>query len=1019
MVRVVHKEITGRIRLKIIGLKNSREFGEFLSRELKGVEYIRNFSINLTTGSLLIFHDTDRELSEVIGRVEEICEEFRKKFLSQITKENQSSENLSLKERLKTKIKDRLPIRIEQKTEDWHLIDWREVVRKLESDENFGLTSEEVKRRLSRYGPNSIDEGERKSGLELFLSQFKSVPVALLGAASLVSILTGGITDALFIIGVILTNAIIGYKTERKTESLIKSLNKIFEHKSEVLRDGESRIVDSEELVPGDIVLLKPGTFINADCRLIESTNLTVDESALTGESLPVSKFVNLCIYNNGDKIPLADRCNMVYRGTFVTGGHGKAIVVATGIATEIGKIKSLIEIHETPKTSVQNQLDRLGVKLSIISAIICAAVFAIGMLRGYGFLEMLKSSISLAVAAVPEGLPTVATTTFALGMATMRKRGILVRELKAMETLGSINTICFDKTGTLTLNKMSVAEVFADTKLYESDGKNLYEVSSIVAIDENPTLRELMKISILCNDSIMIFDNGRYNIVGTPTENALLKIASSISKNPDELRSRYPRIKTFYRAENRHFMLTIHETENPEQYLVAIKGAPDKLLEFSNQFMFEGDVRGFTERELVIYSEANERMSSKGLRVLGFCYGILEKRHKDLMNELSNENCNCMKIIDSIDIVWVGLIGFKDPIRQGVKELIKRFHDAGIDTIMITGDQVLTAKAIAEELKLAKDGEIKIIETSKLDDGADIAGINVFSRATPTDKLKIVKALQSKGKHVAMTGDGINDGPALKVSNLGISMGRAGTEVARDVAEIVIEDDDLNKLEFAFAHGRNTYVNIRKSIHYLISTNLSEIFLMFSCIALNAGQPLSTVQLLWINLISDIFPGLALSIEPLDWNLMKQPPRDPKEELLDQRQLINHFREASVITLTTLGAYYYGISRYGISANSSSIAFLSLSLSQILHAFNCRSKEKTIFSIDTLSNKYLNIAVFGTLLLQLAASFLPGLRTILGIGSLRLPDFGVISIASLSSLVLNDIFKRLGKDQTPSLPSE
>lgn len=1014
MVKIVHKEVIGRLRLKVIGLKSSKDFSDFLTTQLSKLDFITEFSINLTTGSLLIYYKTEKTIDEVTRTVEALTEEFRKKFISLFEKrEEQKKESLTIAERIKEKIKDKLPIKTEQKQEDWHLIDWREVVNKLKTDENFGLSSEEVKRRLSKYGPNSIDEGEKRSGLAIFFNQFKSIPVALLGAASLVSIFTGGITDAIFILGVILTNAVIGYKTERKTENIIKSLNKIFEHKSEVLRDGEPKTVDSEELVPGDIVLLKPGTYINADCRLIESTNLTVDESALTGESLPVSKFVNLCIFNNGDNISLADRCNMVYRGTFVTGGHGKAVVIATGNATEIGKIKSLIEEHETPKTSVQNQLDRLGVKLSIISAIICAAVFAIGILRGYGLLEMLKSSISLAVAAVPEGLPTVATTTFALGMATMRKQGILIRELKAIETLGSIDTICFDKTGTLTLNKMSVSEVFADTRLYESDGKHLFEFKNAIDIDEHPTLRELMKVSILCNDSVMTFDNGRYNIVGTPTENALVKLANSISNNPDELRRLYPRIKTFYRAENRHFMLTIHETDNPDQYLVAIKGAPDKLLEFSNQFMYQGEIRGFTEREFTIYIEANERMSSKGLRVLGFCYGIIEKRHKDLINELMNENCNCIKIIDSIDIVWLGLIGFKDPIREGVKELIKRFHNAGIDTIMITGDQVLTAKAIAEELNLAKDGEIKIIETSKLDNGADIEGINVFSRATPTDKLKIVKALQEKGKYVAMTGDGINDGPALKVSNLGISMGRAGTEVARDVAEIVVEDDDLNKLELAFAHGRNTYVNIRKSIHYLISTNLSEIFLMFSCIGLNAGQPLTPIQLLWINLVSDIFPGLALSIEPLDPELMKQPPRDPKEELLDRSQLINHFKEASVITLSSLGAYFYGISRYGISATSGSIAFLTLSLSQILHSYNCKSKEHSIFSSYTFSNKYLNLAVGGTLLLQLAALFIPGLRTILGLVPLRLVDYGVVSLATVGSFIANDALKKINWEKT------
>ncbi len=1007
MVRIVHKEVIGRVRLKIIGLKNSEEFRDFLSNHLKNVEFISDFSINLITGSLLIYYKTEKNLQEVIQTVEKLTEEFRKIFLLSNRPKNEKEKYVNLGKRIIEKIKEKIPLKSEQKYEDWHLMDWRDIVKDLKTDEIIGLTSEEAKKRLKKFGPNSIDEGETKSGLSLFLNQFKSIPVALLGIASLISIFTGGLTDAIFIVGVVITNAVIGYKTERKTESLIKSLNKIFEHKSEVIREKEAKVIESEELVPGDIVLLKPGSFVNADCRLIESINLSVDESALTGESLPVSKFVNLCIFNNGDHISLADRCNMVYRGTFVVGGHGKAVVVATGNATEIGKIKSLIEEHETPKTTVQNQLDKLGIKLSIISAIICAAVFVIGLLRGYGILEMLKSSISLAVAAVPEGLPTVATTTFALGMANLRRQGILIRELKAVETLGTIDTICFDKTGTLTLNKMAISELFVDTKLYESDGTNLYENELPLKIEENPTIRELIKVSILCNDSKLTFDNGKYNIVGTPTENALIKLANSISTNPEDLREQYKRIKTFYRAENRHFMLTIHETDNPEEYLVAIKGAPDKLLEFSNQLMHKGEIKNFTERDLIIYSEANESMSSKGLRVLGFCYGILEKKYKYLINELNNEDCNCNKIIDSIDIVWLGLIGFKDPIREGVKELIKRFHLAGIDTIMITGDQSLTAKAIADELNLGRESSINVIETSKIENGVDIEGINVFSRATPTDKLKIVKALQSKGKCVAMTGDGINDGPALKVANLGISMGKAGTEIARDVAEIVIEDDKLDKLELAIAHGRNTYVNIRKSIHYLVSTNLSEIFTMFSCIALRAGQPLNPIQLLWINLISDIFPGLALSIEPLDHELMQQPPRDPKEKLLDKTQLKKHFLEASAITFSTMSAYIYGISRYGVSPASSSIAFMSLSLSQILHAYSCKSDKQSVFSINTLSNKYLNLAVGGTLLLQIALSLAPGLRNLLGIQSLKMIDYGVVSLTTAGSLLINEALKK------------
>lgn len=1008
MVQVVHKEVNGRIRLKIIGLKNNEEFKEYLTVKLKSTEFISDFSINTLTGSLLIYYSVGENLTDLIQLIENLAKDFREKFIRTIRGEKLNKSIISkTKEKIKTKIKEILPIKSDQPKEDWHLIDWQEIIKNLETNEVTGLTSEEVKRRLKKYGFNSLEETNLRSGLSIFLEQFKSVPVALLGIASLISILTGGFTDALFILGVVIINAVIGYKTERKTEDLIKSLNKIFDYNSEVIRDSEEKIVDSKELVPGDIVIVKPGTFVNADCRLIESINLTVDESALTGESMPVSKFVNLCILNNGDQVPLADRCNMIYKGTFVVGGQGKGVVVATGNSTEIGKIKELITESRSPKTNVQRQLDNLGIKLAIISGVICVALFLIGLLRGYGILEMLKSSISLAVAAVPEGLPTVATTTFALGMSNLRKQGILIRELKAMEKLGCINTICFDKTGTLTLNRMKVSKVFVDMQMYESDGKNLYEFLTPVDIEENPTLSKLLKISILCNDSKLTFDNGKYNIVGTPTENALLRLANYISSNASNLRQKFRRIKTFYRAENRNYMLTIHETETPDEYLVAIKGAPDKLLEYSNQYLEKGEIKHFTERELVVFSEANELMSSQGLRVLGFCYGVFDKSRKDLIAELNNENCNCDKIIDSIDVVWLGLIGFKDPVREGVKELIKRFHIAGIDTVMITGDQSLTASAIANELNLNRNSEVKVVEMSKVDT-TNIEGITVFARATPTDKLKIVQSLQSKGKLVAMTGDGINDGPALKVADIGISMGKAGTEIARDVAELIIEDDDLNKIELAISHGRNTYVNIRKSIHYLVSTNLSEIFTMLSSVAFNLGQPLNPLQLLWINLISDIFPGLALSIEPLDEELMKQPPRDPNEELLNSKVLKRQFMEASAITASTMAAYFYGVSRYGIGLQASTIAFLTLSLSQILHSYSCRFKESSIFEGNIFSNKYLNLAVGGTLIFQIAALFIPGLKNLLGLTPLRLIDYGVVSLATVGSLAMNEAIKKI-----------
>jgi Ca2+-transporting ATPase len=852
-----------------------------------------------------------------------------------------------------------------------------------------------VQAKRQQYGLNLLPEAPPRSGIGIFIDQFKSVPVALLGLAATLSVVTGGLADALVILGVVGINAAIGYATESQSERIIHALKHLVSPSAWVIREGNLAEVTAGEIVPGDILLLKPGTYVAADARVFQSETLSVDESALTGESLPVTKRPEPL---SAPDIPLGDRANMVYRGTLVTGGQGLAVVVATGAFTEMGRIQSLVGEATLPKTPLERQLDRAGSQLVLISSTACGIVFAIGLLRGYGFLPMFKTSISLAVAAVPEGLPAVATTTLALGIQEMRRQKVLVRRLDAVEALGSVQSICLDKTGTLTLNKMAVVKVYAGSQhLTVSEGQ-LKEGENAVDPWASDRLLKLIQILSLCNESQLNGETGGTPALkGSPTETALIELALNLGVNVSHLREQYPLLKIQHRSEVRNLMRTLHETDQEKQ-LIAIKGNPMEVLALCQWQVDDDRIVPLTDAERLAIEMENERMAGKALRVLGVAYGYTDAPEG---------------IDDEENLVWLGLVGMADPIRPGVKEVISALHQAGIATVMITGDQGPTAYAIGKALNLSQGRQLQILDSTHLATldpqvmKALSDRVHVFARISPAHKLQIVQALQSAGKVVAMTGDGINDAPALKAAEVGIAMGHGGTDVAREVADVVLEDDNLQTTIVAVSRGRTIYQNIRKSVHFLLSTNLSEILVMFSANALGAGQPLNAMQLLWLNLVTDIFPGLALALEPPEPDILSQPPRNPHEPIVPPAEFRRIAFESSTLAASSLGAYGYGLLRYGISPQASTIAFMSLTIAQLLHALSCRSQTRRLSDRDPLpANPYLTLALGSSLTLQLLSAAVPCLRGLLKLAPIAPTDAAVVTATAVMPLLLNEATK-------------
>jgi Ca2+-transporting ATPase len=896
-----------------------------------------------------------------------------------------------------------LPKKEEQPKVTWHSLTTDEVIEKLESHEEHGLTDKIAEQRLNEIGPNQLAEKPHASFISLVLAQLKGFVVILLIVASVISAILGEWVDAAAIMTIVVLNAIMGVVQESRAEEALAALKKMAAPDAQVLRNGRRVVVPASGLVPGDIVFLEAGNFVPADLRLIESMNLRVDESALTGESVPVQKNAALIVSADSS---LGDRKNTAFMGTVISYGRGKGVVISTGMHTQLGMIATMLQAVEEEETPLQKRLDQLGKTLGWACLAVCAIVFVTGLLEGGHALTLFMIAVSLAIAAVPEGLPAIVTISLALGMREMIHRHALIRRLSSVETLGSATVICSDKTGTLTQNEMTVRRIWVDGQFVAVSGQgyspkgDFFVEGKTVDLDDYPAVRTALWVGALNNDALLEkveTDNGslNFNMIGDPTEGSLLVAAHKAGALTASLNLAYPRTNEVPFDSERKRMVTIHLIEDPQKgdispfvddspkksSVIAVKGAPDLVLNLCTHYKPLDDGKRLpldqAARERIL--AANDAMTKDALRVLGVAYHVVKVLPQDASAaELEK------------DLTFVGLIGMIDPARTEAKPALLTAARAGIRTIMITGDFPNTARAIAETIGLLRPNH-KVMTGAQLDaiDDAtlktEVEQTDVFARVSPEHKMRIVDALKANGEIVAMTGDGVNDAPAIKRADIGISMGITGTDVAKETADMVLTDDNYVSIVSAVEQGRIIYSNIRKFVYYLISCNLAEILIIFLPTALgkllmpnlspDQYAPLTAVQLLWLNLVTDGAPALALGTEKGDPDIMDQKPRPPKEPIINNEMKIGVVMQTIAITSVTLLAFWIGLHhdvRY-----AETMAFATLSISELLRAYTSRSEHYPLFKIGVFSNKWMNLAVGASLALVLAVIYIPVLNPI------------------------------------------
>jgi Ca2+-transporting ATPase len=867
----------------------------------------------------------------------------------------------------------------------WHQQEIKDVIEALKSSSQ-GLTSEEARSRLNRYGPNVLQEKKKKTPFMMFLDQFRDFMIIVLIAAALISGFIGELSDTIAIIVIVVLNAVIGFIQEYRAEKAVAALKKMAAPAATILRDGMPANIPTSELVPGDVVILEAGRIVPADMRLIESAQLKVEEAALTGESLSVEKHVHPL---HDESLSIGDRKNMAYKGTIVTYGRGLGVVVATGMNTELGKIAAMLQEEEEVKTPLQKRLAAFGQKLAIAVLAICAIVFGIGILRGEPVLLMLLTAISLAVAAIPEALPAVITISLALGAKKLVKQNALIRKLPAVETLGSVTYICSDKTGTLTLNRMTVEEIYAGGKTEQ--GQELENI-----INKNHLLMTALALS---NDARMGADGA---IIGDPTEIALYDIAKKCGFDKKELEARYPRSAEIPFDSERKCMTTFHMIppdapllrgnggiSGSDQRVVSFtKGAVDVLVDKSNNMTTPQGLEPITSLEV---TKISEKMAADGLRVLGMAM----KTWNSLPDDMSPENAET-------GLTLLGLVGMMDPPREEAKEAVALCKTAGIKPVMITGDHPLTAKTIAKRLGILEDDSKALITGKELEALSleefeeQVEHIRVYARVAPEQKLKIVKALQDKGQFVAMTGDGVNDAPALKRADIGVAMGITGTDVSKEASHMILLDDNFATIVKAVREGRKIYDNIRKFIKYLLTTNSGEIWTLFLAPLVGLPIPLLPIHILWINLVTDGLPALALSVEPAEGDVMNRPPRHPKESVFAQGLGLHAIWVGLLMAAIVLFVQAWSIVTE--HAHWQTMVFTVLCLTQLGHVLAIRSEKESLFKIGLFSNKYLLGAVFLAFLVQLATIYVPFFNPIFKTEPLTFNELAIS--LSLSSFV-------------------
>lgn len=819
----------------------------------------------------------------------------------------------------------------------WHSSSVEEIAKNLKTNINIGLTDDEAQKRFERYGPNNLKEKKKESIFVKFIKQFNDFMIITLIIAAIISAVVSKLNgeadyiDSIIIVAIVIFNAIMGLVQEQKAEKSLEALKKMTAPNAKVRRNGRVQEIDATLVVPGDIVILEAGNYVPADCRLINSYNLKIEESALTGETIPSLKDSSKILKEN---TAMGDLCNMVFATTIVVNGHGEAIVVETGMNTRVGKIAGMIIEDESPETPIQKKLAEVGKILAIACIIICVLIFVIGIFKKIPIIEMFMTSVGLAVAAIPEGLPAIVTIMLSIGVTKMAKKNSIIRKLPAVETLGSSSVICSDKTGTLTQNKMTVTEI-----------RNCFGRAN------SNERKFILELGTMCTDTTEERINGKLGFVGEATEVAISNAAMEEGVSKSFLYDEMKRINDIPFDSKRKMMTTIHKYGNG--YRIITKGAPDVLLKrCSNCYSGGQIVPIFSKKDDI--NEQNNQMAEKALRVIAVAYKDVEKLPE-------------MQDVEK-DLIFCGLIGMIDPPREGVKEAVRTCRRAGIKTVMITGDHLQTAKAIAKELGILKRGDLAIDgETlermSQHELEQNIMDYSVFARVSPEHKVRIVKAFQSTGAVVAMTGDGVNDAPALKNADIGIAMGKGGTDVAKNAADMILLDDNFVTIVEAVKQGRNIYDNIKKAIHFLISTNIGEIVTIFFGLVLGIKSPLLAIQLLWINLVTDSLPAIALGLEKEEENIMSRLPRNPKKNLFADGLWWKIIIEGAMLGMFTLLAFSIGNRLYSVEVGRT-MAFLTLGILELVHSFNIKSEE-SIFKIGIFENKYLIGALVLGVILQ------------------------------------------------------
>ncbi|MDU4026430.1 MAG: cation-translocating P-type ATPase [Anaerococcus sp.] len=879
----------------------------------------------------------------------------------------------------------------------------KELLKKLNSDPKTGLSSSEANNRLEKYGPNKIESSNKRSLLDKLKDQILDPMVILLIAASIVSAFTGDKIEAIIIIAIVIINAIMSIYQEGQAEDSVAALQKMSSPEATVLRDGKRTKVKAEELVPGDIVILETGDIIPADMRLLDSRNLQIDESSLTGESVAVEKDAEA---QYDKEVGIGDRSNSAFSSSIVTYGHGEGVITTTGHDTEIGHIATSLDSVEDKETPLQRQLKDLSKKLAILVIVVCALVFIVGYFRSnMSILENFMVAVSLAVAAIPEGLTAVVTIVLSIGMNRMVERKAIVKNLVSVETLGSTTAICSDKTGTLTQNEMTITKVFTDFKEFDVEGSGYTPKGDIKldgeTIEDHDQIKLLMTVASLSNDANLIEKNGNFEITGDPTEAAMLTLSEKWNIVQEDLNEAHPRIDEIPFDSERKMMTTFHELEG--SYYAMTKGAPDIMINNSSKIMIDGKLEDFTDDLKQKVLEENTKLAKQALRVMAYAF----KPYQSLENEeLTTENIER-------EMVFVGLTGMIDPPRPEAKAAVEECHKSGIDVFMITGDYFETALAIAKELGIA-EREDQAMPGSDLNNKSEeeireiVKTKRIFARVSPQNKVQLVNALQANGNIVAMTGDGVNDAPAIKNADIGISMGITGTDVAKDTADMILVDDNFATIVNAVEEGRVIFSNIKKFVSFLLSCNIAEVAIVFLSILFGLPSPLTPIQLLWLNLVTDAFPALALGVEPAEADIMERDPRDPHDSILAGETGKGIIFQSIAITISVLAAYIIGL-KYIFPNNiegAHTMVFATLITSELLRAFSVRSEKYTLKELGWFSNKNLVKANLLSFALLLLVMYVPPLRILFELQFISW-QWWIIILLSFLPLLIGEIRKR------------